>query len=297
MIKTTLKTILGLSLIAGCAGDDGEQMPVDDTQTERRQQSVRAADATAKLLSLSNASIGAASIGSRGNLVADLSGEIEAGVAEFLAEFESADCALFSAETNADNTVTVALDFDSCLDAAGDTLNGDFDITVALDGDEIDCDYDADIEIDGTSIEGNWTIDINDAGTAVVLGEVSLAFLDGATLSALIDASWKDLGGACPELEQHIEVTSDGASVSVDLGGLDLCSTSLCGSGIDIQISDAAGLAEVDFGASDISVEGLADGFVCDASGNLDWDSDYQDTVDEALDGNDPLEGQEIPGN
>ncbi len=300
MIKTTLKTILGLSLIAGCAGDEEQTPSQESNTTQKRQQGVRSADATARLLSLSNATLGGAP--SSASLVEDLAGDVELSLEAYLETLDNAECLQYTLDDSIEDQVIASLDFSGCTDAGGDIITGDFDVTVSLDGDEIDCDFDADIEIDGTSIDGAWTIDINDVGTAVVLGEINISFLDGASVSTLIDASWKDIGGECPVLDQHIEVSDASGAVSVDLGGFDLCEGSFCGSGIDIQISDAEGLAEVDFGGEGVSVEGFGEGFVCDANGNLGWDDNFQDSVDDALDQTDPLDqtnpldDQEVPG-
>lgn len=284
-LTTTLKTILGISLVTGCASDEKKDTTnPDSSSTSQRQQSVRSAEATGKLIALSNAAIGASSIGTRTNLVADLAFEIETGIDEYLEGIEDAECVDFTVSELADGSVDVSIAFDSCLGEAGDLVSGTLDISVDDDEAGIDCDYEGDLQIDGASVDGSWSVDIDEGGVAIVAGAANITLADGGgSLSVQIDASWEDLDGLCPQLTQHLDVTLDGSSVSIDFGGFDLCSTSFCGSDVDILIEDADGLAEVDFSASGVSVDGLGEGFVCGEDGDLDWDEDLDglDDLDE----------------
>ncbi len=263
MNTTALTTLVTLSLAGGCASDSKETSQ-PDPNTARQQQGVRSADATSRLLALSNASIDAASIGQRANFTDDLLGDVELGIEQYLEGLENPDCLTFDVEEQSETSVAVTLQFDGCLqEATGDEVDGSLEVDVESDDDGVLCDYEGDIDLDGVSIRGEWGIDLADSGAASVQGSVSIV-LDGETLGTLIEASWKDVGTECPQLTQHVEVSSDDEStISLDLTGLDLCSGSVCDSDVQVLVEDALGQVEVDVSELDADLDDL-DGSLCE---------------------------------
>ncbi len=270
-MTNTLKSVLALALLTGaCAGEDSQS---PQNSTAKRQKAVRGANAANTLIALSDAVVDAKSVGNRTSLVADLSGDIEAGISDFIATLENADCLDFTLESLTDSSVHVEFDFDACVTNTGiDGITGDLDIDIETALDTTSFDFDVDLQLDGFDISGDYLIAAAEAGQGAISGALALVLPNGETLTTTLDASFADIGQACPSLTQHFEIEFDGEQIEIDLSGLDLCATSLCESGVTVEIEDLEGVAGVDFDTSIPELDGLDAGLFCSEDGDLGWD-------------------------
>lgn len=296
-MSRSIRTILfGLTIAsfgtAACSDSSNDAPQSNTAKRAQRQQGVQAADASSKMLALSNQSVGANKVGNRSAFTEDLKGDIEAGVEEFLATVENATCLTYDInEISAENIETV-YDFTACDFTDGiEELTGSLTITATAAAGSVDFDYDCDLGFDGLDFDGEWSIDISEEGTGVIEGKLEIGLPDGVVLPTLLEGSWKDLDGECPVLSEHVEVGEGEDIVAVDLSGLDLCNASLCGSDVDIQVADADGTLDVDLseaGGTITTPDGEADtSFTCNEDGDFDFDPSDIDLPADEIDGTD----------
>lgn len=268
--RTLASTLLTLSLATACASDDGKSSPNNDSAVQSKEQAVRSADASGKLLALSNAALGGGS-STRSSAVEDLEGDIQAGVDEFITTLSDPDCLSYTLDELSESQVAVRFDFSDCQGANGlDDITGGFDVTIDTDEEDVlDCDFEGDLTIDGYGFDGSWGIDASEDGSAVIAGDIGILLPDGTLLDALLDGLWRDVGTNCPSLTQHIEIGEGANAWSIDLSGLDMCTGSVCGSEIDLQIEGLEGLEGVDFSEYGSPLEGVNEGVFCDEDGDF----------------------------
>ncbi len=263
--KTIASTLLALSLTVACA----DESDPETNNTSEREQAMRSADATGKMLALSNAVVGIHQLGQRSNFAEDIGGDIATGIEEFLASLENPACLTHTVDVVNETQVELAFDFSDCeTDSGLENIDGTLSFSINADDEAtIDCVFDGDLQVDGYDLDGDWTIGIGALGTASITGQIGIVLPDGTDLSVVLDAQWKDVGGLCPSLSQNLDITSNGEALSIDLTGLDVCSGSLCESEVDVLIEGTEGLDPVDFDDYGPDVEGA--GLVCGDDGDF----------------------------
>jgi hypothetical protein len=298
--RTITSTLLALSFTVACASEEPAGTGNESQQPESRERAMRSAEATGKLLVLSNAAIGANQIGQRANFTEDLEGDIEVGIEEFEDSLQDPSCFSYDLIAHSDSHVEVRFDFSDCdADSGLEGIAGEFSVDIQdTDDDEtLDCDFAGELDVDGYGFDGDWSVDIGTEGRAAIAGELDIRLPDGEVVSTLLDAVWSDVGSLCPSLTQHLDIGTGVDSIAIDLEGLDLCSGSLCGSEVGITIEGAEGLDEIDLSDYGAQVEGETDGLFCGDDGDFEDYGDFEDLgedLDEEL-GDEDLGDEELP--
>jgi len=155
--RTLASTLLALSLTAACAADEGKSPNnnSNNSAAQSKEQAVRSADATGKLLALSNAALGGSS--NRASAIEDLEGDIQAGVDDFITTLTDPACLSYTLDAISDTRIDVRFDFSDCQGEHGlEDINGSFDVIIDAEGDDdaVECDFEGDLTVDGYGFDG-----------------------------------------------------------------------------------------------------------------------------------------------